>query len=75
MLLYRDTTWCSKTGDLHCFLVDHTENVSFLSTDLVITVNFLMSVKTRLILKCYFFFFFSHCIQSLDALAKEAVDF
>lgn len=60
-VLDTDTTWCMTTGDLHCFLVDQIENVSFLSAGLVIAVNFLMCVKTSLILKHYFLFFL-HCI-------------
>lgn len=54
-----DTTRCLKAGDLHCFLVDQTENVSCLSVGLIIAVNFLLCVKTSLILKPYFFFFLS----------------
>lgn len=56
-VLDTDTTWCMKTGDLHWFLVDQIENVSFLSAGLVIADNFLMCVKTSLILKHYCLFF------------------
>lgn len=49
---------------LALLLVHQTENISFLSTGVLIAVSFVMCIKTRLILK-HFFFFFPPAVSNL----------